>query len=277
MSFAVPDADPGEDVVLSANMTVPPARDAPLISYWRLYDDRNIPFGDLFWVKLYSLPRPGGLAIVPFSQNDPRWREHILGDGPKTFGEFGCLVTDMSMMLNRFAERYDPLQLNDLFLTLPEGQGFVGSEIYFAAPANAFAHLTFFGNFRPLEVSDVAFSAYDPHLISHINEELTNGQGVILQVDIDPADPYNVGVEQHWLLAVARQGDDYLVIDPLDGRAVSLRGRYGRQSRPQLPEQALKETILSALIYRSSHVSEVDNTEMGDQAGHSDLGRGGDL
>jgi hypothetical protein len=138
-------------------------------------------------------------------------------------------------------------------------------------------NITFYGNFRPLEASDTTFTVYDPHLISRIDGELANGQGVTLQVDVDPADPYNVGVEQHWLLAVARQGDDYLAIDPLDGRAVSLRSRYGRQSRPQIPERALKETIISALIYRSTHVSEADDTDVGDQTGHSDLGRRSDL
>ncbi len=278
VSFKVPPAAPGEEVVLSIPMVAPLAREEAYISTWRLFDDRNLPFGDSFWIKMYAAPKEEGWAVTPYSQNDPRWRDKILGQGPRTFGEFGCLVADFAMMLSRWGEDVDPVALNDRFLQLPPGQGFNGSDVYFAAPAYAFDHVKYYGNWTPRKNSGARYAQYDPNLIARLDNELAHGQGVLAQVDSQPTDPYNPDTEQHWVLVLGRQGADYRILDPIDGRLASLLAKYGRVNRPQDVNEALKETIISALIYRSTRATPPDDdAEEVDDGGSSDIGGSEDL
>jgi len=269
VTHRVPEADPDDEVILSINMVAPPQRDEPYISSWRIHDDRNIPFGDHFWVKMFSTPKLDGFGVKPYSQNDWRWKNQKLGFGPQTFSEFGCLITCFSMMLSGFGEDLDPLKLNNRVLQLPSN-GFNGSEIFFLAPALVIDHVKYWGNYRSQQNANIPHSFYDPNLINKIDTYLARGDAVIAQVDKDPTDPYNFHVEQHWVLVLARQGDDYLVLDPIDGKPVSLLSKYGRQSRPQRAEDALKDAIQSALFYRSTKTK--DEGENEDDDGQSQIG-----
>lgn len=252
MSHTIPAAQPGEEVVLSVPMVVPPARAEAYTSSWRIHDDKNQAFGDSFWVKIQSTANVDGYGITPFCQNDPRWKNHKLGHGQKTLGEFGCLLSCMSMMLTGFGESYTPLSLNNALLNRSGGQGFDASNVYFLAPAYLIDHVKFYDNWMPKQNTGATFAKYDPNLLSRIDQEIAAGQAVILQVDTDPTDPYTYGSEQHWVFVLAKQGNDYLVLDPTDGRPVSLLARYGYPGRNQPSQEALQEAIKSALIYRST-------------------------
>lgn len=272
-TFTVPEADPGDEVVLSINMVAPPAREQAYVSTWRLHDDRNIPFGHNFWVKIFSTLKEEGFGIKLYSQNDPRWQHRILGQGPQTFGEFGCLITCFSMMLSGFGEDLNPLELNQRVLQLPAGRGFSGSEIFFAAPAYAIDHVKYYGNWKPRPDTGAAFARLDTILIASIDQALARKRAVMVQVDTDPIDPYTPQSEQHWVLVLARQGNDYLVADPINGQQVSLLNKYGRQSRPQDPEEALKDAIKSALFYASTEVSDgAAEPDEGDEDGMTNIG-----
>ena len=249
-SIAVPDAEPGEEVVLSVDMVAPPGRSEPYISAWRLYDDRNIPFGETFWVRIIADRRPVG-SLTYYSQNDPRWRNRTLGKGPKTLGQFGCLLTCCAMMLTGYGESCDPWELNNQINGLSQ-YGFSGSNMYFVAPAVAYGHLKFHGNHKPYADTGATFASYDANLINRIDMSLERGHGVLIQVDFNPNNAYNPGAEQHWVLAIARRGDDYVAVDPLRGEQISLLSKYGRQSRPQDANEALKGAIKSALFYQST-------------------------
>jgi hypothetical protein len=251
-SHRVPVADPGDEVVISVEMVAPPARREPYISSWRIHDDRNIPFGDHLWVKFHATAKVSGFGITPYSQNDPRWKNRVLGHGPRTFSEFGCLLACFSMMLSGFGENIDPLELNNRLLRLP-AHGFSGSDVFFMGPAVLIDHVKFWGNFTTH--SGIPHSQQDPNLIGRIDEYLARGDAVILQVDTEPNTPYNYRLAQHWVLALARRGDDYLVLDPIDGQAISLLSKYGQQQRPQVAEAALNQAIKSALFYRSTRVA----------------------
>lgn len=250
----VPEADPGEEVVISVDMIAPPARREVYLSSWRLHDDRNIPFGDHLWAKFFSTAKPAGLGISAYSQNDPRWKSSIVGRGPRTFGEFGCLVTCFSMMLSGFGENLTPLDLNNRLLQLP-ANGFSGSDVFFVGPAVVIDHVKFWGNFMPRPQTGAQHAQHDPNLIQRIDDYLSRGDAVMLQVDTQPITPYNPHLEQHWVLALARRGNDYQVLDPIDGQAISLLSKYGQQQRPQEPTEALKDAIKSALFYRSTRVA----------------------
>ncbi|HID52151.1 MAG TPA: hypothetical protein EYP41_08955 [Anaerolineae bacterium] len=281
MTHTVPLAAPGEEVILSIPMTAPPARNEPYISSWRLHDDRNVPFGDHFWVKIFSTARIDGFGIQPYSQNDPRWKNNILGTGPRTMSEFGCLVSSFAMMLSAYGENITPWELDQKLLQMPPGQGFDGSNVFFAAPAFLIGHIKFHGNWKPRPETGATFAQFDPNLIARIDQELQNGQAVLVQVDRNPTNPYNISVEQHWVYVLGRQGEDYLILDPIDGRPVSLLSKYGAQTRAQSSEEALKQAIKSALIYRSSRakvrVSVQEPDEAVDESGASDIGPTGEL
>lgn len=252
MTHTVPEASPGEEVILSINMNAPPARTEPYISSWRLHDDRNTPFGDQFWVKIYSTGKVDGFGIVPYSQNDPQWKNNQLGRGNLTLGQFGCLLSSMAMMLTGFGESYDPWSLDQAFLKLPQGYGFDGSNVYFNAPNTLISHVNFLGNWKPYPETGATFATYDSNLISRIDNALASGWAVLVQVDIDPVDPYTFGQEQHWVFVLGRQGNDYLVLDPINGQAISLIAKYGSQTKPQDSIETLKGAIKSALIYQST-------------------------
>jgi len=253
VSHLAPEAQPGEEVVVSVPMVAPTTpRAEPYVSTWRLHDDRNTPFGTRMWAKIHVTPSDQPLPATPLSQNDPRWKNRVLGHGPLTFGQFGCLVTCYAMMLNAFGEDVTPLDLQNRFLQLPAGQGFDGSIIMFRAPAAAFDHVLFEGNFKPRPETGATHATFDAGLIDRIDRRLSDGGMVLAQVDQTPATAYNPNVEQHWVLLVARSGNDYLALDPLDGQAISLLAKYGQQAHAEAGDAALKQAIKSALFYRST-------------------------
>lgn len=267
-SHTVPEADPGEEVILSINMTAPPARDEPYISSWRLHDDRNIPFGENLWIKMFATVKTDGFGVTPYSQNDPRWKNKTLGFGTRTFSEFGCLVTCFSMMLSRYGENADPLTLNNRFKAMNQN-GFSGSDIFFIAPAWLIDHVKYWGNYTGDRFSTIPHTVYRSDLIAEIDAYLARGDGVMFQVDSEPADPYHFDAEQHWVLALARQGNDYLIMDPIDGRPASLLAKYGLQTKPQSANEALLGAIKSALLYRSTHATPPGTV---DDDGKTDIG-----
>jgi hypothetical protein len=86
-----------------------------------------------------------------------------------------------------------------------------------------------------------------PQVISRIDASLAQGKPVSVHVDFTNDTPYTDN-DQHWVLIVGKDGDDYRINDPwlLPAQEVSLKMRYGRAGRP------LWETIRSAIFYRST-------------------------
>ncbi len=272
-SHSVPPARPGEEVVISVNMIAPSPRTTAYTSTWRVHDTRNTPFGASLSAKIFSIAQLNGYHVTPYSQNDPAWKHRVLGQGSRTFGEFGCLVTCFAMMLSRYGEDESPLQLNNKLLSQSQGRGFNGSDVFFVSPAFAYGHLTYWGNFKPFPHTGATWATHEPNFLNKIDVALNLGHSVIVQVDIDPSDPYHLGTEQHWVLVLARQGNDYLVMDPFVGQAVSLLGRYGQQQRAS-GERALLQAIKSALFYRSTKQigdGEDDDGGEGDENGRSTM------
>lgn len=249
-SHLVPEAQPGEEVVISLPLVAPTTpRPEAYISTWRVHDDRNIPFGDRLWIKIFVTGSDRPLPTTPLSQHDSRWADFTLGQGPQTIGQFGCLLTCMTMMLNGFGQNLTPLELNQRLLQLPAGQGFDGDIVFFAAPANAFANVKFEGNFKPFADTGATFATFEANLLQKIDQQLAAGGAALAQVDRSPATAYNPNVDQHWVVLITRTGDDYLVIDPLDGTQTSLMAKYGRQTNAQNTQEALKQALKSVTFY----------------------------
>lgn len=275
----VPEARPGDEVILSIPMTAPPARDGrstPYSSLWRLQDDRGAFFGDPVWAKIVTLPgtpisgdQPAtgqGTALARlindpsawYSQLDPRWSQLPLGHGEQTIAAWGCLMTCMAMTLTAYGLRQNPAELNDRLKGL-DVSGFIGSNVQFIAPAAALPGLRQGRNLRSFEDSAIPFSEWtgeDP--ILRIDNALAAGYIVLAQVDTVPNNGlFNSNVEQHWVILLQRTftGDDYLILDPIVpadqvfDQPRSLMLKYGNRLPNKTNEENLRGAIKSTLVY----------------------------
>ncbi len=275
----VPDARPGDEVILSIPMTAPPARDGrptPYASLWRMQDDHGAFFGDPVWVKIVTTPGlspvDGGLPGDPgtalgrllndpaswYSQLDPRWARVVVGHGAQSMEAWGCLLTCMAMALTAYGARFTPAELNERLKS--EGDaGFIGSNVQFRAPLLLSPSLKPIRNLRSFEEPVIPFTDWTGEdNIARIDRALAAGYIVLAQVDMKPNNSlYDSNIEQHWVILVKRtpSGDDYLILDPVVPAAQvlaqprSLMVKYGDRKAGASNEANLRQAIKSALIY----------------------------
>ncbi len=161
---------------------------------------------------------PGELTLY---QNDPRWKDKPLGfatDAGSTLGQFGCLLTSLAMVANALGADETPDTLNEKMKAAQAFQGpWVRAHLIGAAvPGLRVA--------RNVECRDV------PAPLADLDASLAAGRPVIVLVDYSP-DP---GVQDHWIVVYAKQGDDYLIRDPWQGAKSSqtLVQKYGFAGTP---------------------------------------------
>jgi hypothetical protein len=138
--------------------------------------------------------------LVYLSQQDPQWKQDILGfgDPEDTIGYLGCALTSVAMLLSGHGYAETPKTLNQ---KLKNVQGFVSAAIRWNAVSQIYPNVTVKSNIScttsqaPLELIDAALAA---------------GQPAIVQVDSSPAD----GIQTHWVVVYAKKGDDYSMLDP---------------------------------------------------------------
>lgn len=131
-------------------------------------------------------------------QNDSRWAGNILGGGPPTIKDWGCLLTSMTMVVNGYGHNETPATLNDKMKTVG---GFSGAAVLpFKLPAL---------------FPDIAYLSLDEYVttpapMTRIDAALSASKPVIIRVDWSP----NPGLQDHWVLLCAKDGSDYLMFDP---------------------------------------------------------------
>jgi hypothetical protein len=164
-------------------------------------------------------------------QNDDRWASEPLGFGPPTIKQWGCLMTSLCMVVNGYGHNETPSSFNK---KVKKAGGFQGALIMPYIVPSIFPNMTF-GGYDDCENS--------PAPISKIDAQLNKGNPVVLQVDYSP----NAGVQSHWVVAYARDGDDYLIFDPYkyggdaQGKKLKLLSRYHHGGKN------LKEAISGAV------------------------------
>lgn len=137
--------------------------------------------------------------IKKFSQQDPKWKATKLGfDKESTIGNFGCLLTSISMAASRYGFDDTPAALND---KLKAAGGFQGAFLMPYAVA---------GVLKGMSYKNYIDCKNQPAPLAEINSWLGMGKPVIIEVDWSP----QAGVQTHYMVAYARKGDDYLVYDP---------------------------------------------------------------
>ncbi len=152
-------------------------------------------------------------------QNDDRWARLPLGSGPHTIKEWGCLMVDLCMVVNGYGYSETPKTFNN---KMKANGGFQGELI------NAWVVPSVFPGVQTLSYDECENI---PAPIAKIDAALVKGDPVIVQVDYSP----NSGVQSHWVIAYAKEGNDYLIYDPYKysgdalGKKLTLLSRYKHQ------------------------------------------------
>lgn len=137
--------------------------------------------------------------VQKYSQQDPKWKASKLGfDKESTIGNFGCLLTCISMIASGYGFDETPASLNE---KLKAAGGFQGAYLMPYAVANV--------------LQGISYKTYidcknQPAPLAEINAWLGMGKPVILEVDWSP----QAGVQTHYLVAYAQKDGDYSIYDP---------------------------------------------------------------
>ena len=67
-----------------------------------------------------------------------------------------------------------------------------------------------------------------PAPLDKIDALLAKKIPVIVEVDFNPS---TVPIDQHWILIIGKQGDDYIAADPISGTRILFREKYGDPAR----------------------------------------------
>ncbi len=160
------------------------------------------------------------MAFTPnyLSQQDPQWKNVKLGFGNVTLGTDGCAVTALTMLVNGYSYNETPKTLNQKLKDLGSGNGFIGPLVVWGALPLAFPRLTY---------RNLILSRDHDAPIAEIDAAIARGQPVVVETDRSLAS----GLQNHWVVLYAKQGDDYLMLDPWpyppDNKDTLLTVRYG--------------------------------------------------
>jgi hypothetical protein len=153
------------------------------------------------------------------SQRDPRWINEKLGfDATITIGTDGSTLACLTMLVNGYGFSETPSTMNRKLKDIGSGLGFLGSLIVWPGLTKVFPKIIFRG---------IIICRDQPAPISDINSSIDGGQPLVIEIDHSPSP----GLQNHWVVIYARQGEDYLMLDPWpqppDHTPASLVNRYG--------------------------------------------------
>lgn len=170
------------------------------------------------WSAAEWLQRVDGAVLdVPlYSQNDPLWRYEKLGTSASTIGGYGCLLTSAAMVCKYFGKDTDPKRLNRAMIA---AGGYENGNLWrwWVLPYV----------YPDLYIREYINCQTVPAPLDRIDNALAEGCPPIVFVDYHPGGT----VQMHFVTIVGKQGDDYVINDPIDGKQVSFRSRYGDPAR----------------------------------------------
>jgi uncharacterized protein YgiM (DUF1202 family) len=173
--------------------------------------------------------------LVYYSQQDPKWKQDLLGFGDPgdTIGYVGCALTSVAMLVSGHGFIETPRTLNQ---KLKSADGFVSSAIRWDTVSQIYPQI----NVK----SNISCGSTDAPL-GLIDASIAAGQPVIVMVDSTPA----AGLLTHWVVLYAKEGNDYLMLDPWPyqtdvTKKTYLMPRYS-QGNP------LRRSIMHVIVYES--------------------------
>jgi hypothetical protein len=176
------------------------------------------------------------MSFVPnyLSQRDSRWKDEQLGfDSSITIGTDGCALTSLAMLVNGYGFSETPSTVNQKLKAMGSGGGFIGGLVIWGSLTRAFPKIVY---------QNIIQWNNPPAVLGSVDASINAGQPVVVELDRSPSP----GLQNHWVVLYAKQGNDYLMLDPWpnppDSGPTSLVGRYGFGRQPQ-------EFIVAAVWY----------------------------
>ena len=148
----------------------------------------------------------GDTGVIPLAQADSN---EILGEGPKTVRQVGCLLTSMTMVSNALTGQRN--SVDDANRLVTANGGFRGNNMQFG-PASSALGLRVTGR--------NAFNGDS----SSIDASIDRGHPVVVGVDFKDGSSSGLGRTAHFLVVTGRApGGGYTAIDSGDGRSLTFR------------------------------------------------------
>ena len=155
-------------------------------------------------------------SLVRYSQQDPSWKSNLIGGGPDTIGYIGCALSCVAMYSSGWGYTETPATLNQ---KLTSSGGFIDESIVWGA----------ISRFHPqVQSTGITLCSDRDAPLAQIDASLAAGNPVIVEVDYSP----DAGLQTHWILLYAKQGNDYLMQDPWpcppETQPVTLMSRFAQ-------------------------------------------------
>ena len=179
--------------------------------YKTSYKGRNGYVMSRFLERLDYTPPAMLIDIPPLWQRDNRWKSLLLGFSSLTIGDWGCLATNLAMQAGVGVDVFNN--------RLKAVGGFSGANIYWKMVSVAYPQLEYF---KAIDCF------YNPAPLDEIDDMLQQGIPVNAHVDFRLDTPQ---VEQHWVLIIGKNGDDYIINDPWTGERSGFKAKYGDPAR----------------------------------------------
>ncbi len=163
--------------------------------------------------------------LVRYSQQDPQWKNNKIGGGPDTIGYIGCALTSTAMLVSGWGYEETPDTLNKKLTAIG---GFIDEAIVWSKVTSIHPQI---------QSTGLTICQNSAAPLSQIDDSLAAGQPVVVEVDYSP----DAGLQTHWVLVYAKQGNDYLIQDPWpnppETNQVTLMSRF---SQGQPLQRAIK-------------------------------------
>ena len=169
----------------------------------QIFIDAGVKYQVSWFAGTEPEPPPDYIEIAPLNQRDTRWANKLCGTGPKTIGNWGCLLTVYTMLARHWNINNGrlPDAENNHYVSLG---GFSGSNLVSMAMSKVYPQVKNAG----------WLTRENPLMNQRTRDYLSRGIPVPARVDFNPATGQ---WEQHWVLLVGIDGDDYIMNDPWTG------------------------------------------------------------
>lgn len=159
-------------------------------------------------------PAVDTLDVPTAWQRDPRWRDAPCGFGPRTIGNWGCLLTVYQMMAE--------------FWGIHEGRDVAAENVYYRENGGFYSDFLVsmaLSKVYPAVRNEGWLTREDSRMRLKARQWLDAGIPVPARVDFNPATPR---WEQHWVLLTGYDGDHFYMNDPWTGKGgVRVNDVYG--------------------------------------------------
>lgn len=190
-------------------------------SWLRIGTDRWVL--SLWLEKLQALPptpdMEGLFQMNLWSQKDPRWANHRMGDTYITMAQEGCLVTNTSSYMAFLGIDTDPLRYNQL-LTARFGYQYdeknkrPTNKMYWKMPEKLWP--------GKVAMAEYSWFNYGVGWESFAERIIQSGRPAMAQVDAVPGG----SMQQHWVSLLGKLNNIWYCYDPLYGLVSALSARY---------------------------------------------------